>query len=311
MNPYKILELDNTTNITKTDIRNAYKKLILKYHPDKNIDIDTTEKFKEIHAAYELLYNEESKKKYDNLNNNEKYDYFTNFKNLFNNKYPTINELLNLFIESFYNNDENQFKNDINDKNYESIYYNIINKLPDFLADKLSYPIRKKIYSNILKPNINITGTINCTLLDKYLNKYNILKINRETREIININVPLLLDNYILENEGETINNINGDIIIDIKTENNNIFSKINNDLYCYLDISLYLYLYGGEYEFKNIDNTIIKLNLPSLLNNNKYIINNKGFLINEKSNIRGNLIIIFSIKDLDSIKNIIYNLNI
>ncbi len=307
MNPYKILELDNNQNITKNDIRIAYKKLILKYHPDKNIDIDTTEKFKEINTAYELLYNDESRKKYDNLANNEKYDFYNNYKNLFNDKYPTVIDLINLFINNFYNKDEEKLKNDIKDNNYNSIYYNIINKLPELL----SYPIRKRIYSTLFNSNINISGSINCTLQDKYLNKYNILKINRDTRDSININVPLILNNYILQNEGEKYNDIIGDIIIDIKTENNPKFSKINNDLYCYQDITLFLYLYGGEYDFTNIDNTIIKLKLPSLLNNNKYIINNKGFIIDEKLNNRGNLIIIFSIGNLDNFKNIIYNLNI
>ncbi len=40
--PYVILELDNLKNISKNDIKKSYKRLILKYHPDKNKDLDTT-----------------------------------------------------------------------------------------------------------------------------------------------------------------------------------------------------------------------------------------------------------------------------
>ena len=35
MNPYKILNLNN--NCSKSEIRTAYKKLSLKFHPDKNL----------------------------------------------------------------------------------------------------------------------------------------------------------------------------------------------------------------------------------------------------------------------------------
>ena len=51
MNPYFILELPENKNISKDDIKKSYRKLILKYHPDKNKE-DTTEKFKEIQTAY-------------------------------------------------------------------------------------------------------------------------------------------------------------------------------------------------------------------------------------------------------------------
>ena len=74
-NPYLILELESDKNISKEDIRKSYKRLILKYHPDKNTE-DTTEKFKEIQTPYEILYNNENKTKYDNLPNNEKVKYY-------------------------------------------------------------------------------------------------------------------------------------------------------------------------------------------------------------------------------------------
>lgn len=60
---YEILEVDKTASID--DIKKSYKKLALKYHPDKNHDNDTSEKFKEISHAYEILSDEQKRKYYD------------------------------------------------------------------------------------------------------------------------------------------------------------------------------------------------------------------------------------------------------
>ncbi|KAH9589323.1 DnaJ domain [Trypanosoma melophagium] len=48
------------------EVRQAYKALALKYHPDKNLhDPSAAEKFREVRVAYEILSSEERKRKYD------------------------------------------------------------------------------------------------------------------------------------------------------------------------------------------------------------------------------------------------------
>ena len=59
---YNILQLD--TNCSQKDIRKAYHKLALKYHPDKNKNITSVD-FKILNEAYSILSDPEKKLKYD------------------------------------------------------------------------------------------------------------------------------------------------------------------------------------------------------------------------------------------------------
>ena len=61
---YKILGVEKTA--TAQEIKKAYRKLALKYHPDHNNgDKEAEEKFKKVSEAYEVLSNDEKRAKYD------------------------------------------------------------------------------------------------------------------------------------------------------------------------------------------------------------------------------------------------------
>lgn len=62
--PYSVLGISKSA--TQDEIKKAYRKLAMQYHPDKNKgDKKAEEKFKEINNAYEVLGDAKKRKEYD------------------------------------------------------------------------------------------------------------------------------------------------------------------------------------------------------------------------------------------------------
>jgi len=100
---YKILELKR--NASEDDIKKSYRKLALKYHPDRCKDIGAEDKFKEISEAYSVLSSSDKKRSYDVMGNTDGLNFggedpFSVFNNIFQ-------QHLSTFMNMKYENEIN------------------------------------------------------------------------------------------------------------------------------------------------------------------------------------------------------------
>lgn len=97
---YKLLGVEK--NCSDNDIKKAYRKLAMIWHPDKHInDADSDkkkaeEKFKQINKAYEILGNTEKRKQYDQFGENA-------FSGSSGYQFNAPNDIFNTFFKSFGN----------------------------------------------------------------------------------------------------------------------------------------------------------------------------------------------------------------
>lgn len=102
---YRLLGISSSA--TKQEIKQAYRKMSLKWHPDKNAGIDVTEIMQDINEAYEILKNDISRTKY-----NKEYVFFVKQRESCNLKTNDVSE--RSWNYDYEVNDED-LRNDINE----------------------------------------------------------------------------------------------------------------------------------------------------------------------------------------------------
>lgn len=123
---YQILELPFTAS--KQEIKDSYRRMSLKWHPDRNSDIDVTEVMQNINEAYKILSDDVSKERYD-----KEYLVFLEQKN--KNKIQ-IKKMTESWTWNYEVKDEN-LKNDINSARAyaKDLVDNFINELKNSSKD--------------------------------------------------------------------------------------------------------------------------------------------------------------------------------
>ena len=104
MNFYDILNIPNTA--TKNEIKKAYHKMVMQYHPDKCAELNSKEKFQEIQTAYEILYDDNKRKMYDGMSSEQRSQIFDLIKEYFTDIKPQYSYIYNSILDFLYSNKE-------------------------------------------------------------------------------------------------------------------------------------------------------------------------------------------------------------
>jgi DnaJ-class molecular chaperone len=299
-NFYNVLEVPETATID--EIKNAYRKLSMIYHPDKNKNSpESTAKFQKLSEAYETLGDPDKKKEYDMTRSNPFFRMMNGNSNSNSNSAPNPMEdiFANLFGIPFahMNNQNTQFSQGASFGPNVRIFHN---GMPVNLQG-FSQTIQKPtpIIQNVTIPIDKIlTGTTIPLDIERWLIQDGNKVFEKET---IYVTIPKGIDDgeiVVLRDKGNILReDCKGDVKLFIKIDNDTEFKRSGLDLLLDKTITVKEALCGFSFELKYITgkNYTINNNSGNIISHGyRKIIPNMGFT---RENHTGNLIIMFNVK--------------
>ncbi len=238
MNLYQVLELK--PNASEKDIKNAYKKLALIYHPDKNKDPDAIQKFQQIQSAYEILMDDKIRMNYLQMNDDQKTQFQVFLEKLFKNtlKFDELNILKNLIQKKDWEYLQSNYGSLFNSLNLKELFH---------------------FFTQGTFPKKNINTSSNCSdsdinLWDETQAEYYYdlpIYYQKNNKLDIKINLSLTLSDLIEQNKRK------------IKIKRNMEDEQLTTTFIFNLNKPLIVFNQGGDMDDGDWGNLIIQLNLP------------------------------------------------
>ena len=182
---YSILELKK--NASAEEIKKQFRKLALKYHPDRNTgDRQAEARFKEISEAYEVLGDKEKKAKYDRFSQYWQPRQAQKWSNTPQGKdvngldfsqYGNFEEFINELLGRFSTSD--------NSSNYRSYSYNSAN---DSRTSNAGFSDFANFSSSI--PRGDSEATINLSFNEAFYGTTKRLNIASSNNEVVEVRIP-------------------------------------------------------------------------------------------------------------------------
>lgn len=286
-NHYEVLGVEQTAN--SDEIKKAYRRLSLQYHPDRNSTPDAIKTFQKINDAHEILSDKQSRSEYDMQ--------LKGIGNPFNKdgtEFGDLNNIFNAFMSGMNGMPNVRVFNTGNHPGFSGHFAQQINKPPPIIR------------------NIELTMEQSYTggSFPIQINKWTLVNgIESEEIQTLYISLPPGIDDnemVILRNQGHQISeNIKGDVKVNIKIKNETVFKRQGLDLIYNKNITLKEALCGFSFDLKHINKKIFtfnnKINTTIIKPGQTKIIPQLGMT---RETHTGNLIVKFDILFPDTISN-------
>lgn len=330
-NYYELLEINKNASVD--EIKKSYRKLAIKWHPDKNPNNkDEAEiKFKAISEAYQVLSDPQKKEIYDTygeegLKNNggmggtsfnspedifrmffgDGHSPFSGHEGQFTqSKQQTDSKIINIpvTLKELYNGSKKKITLKIKNICGKCSGYGGLNmKMCDGCNGKGIKIINRMIGPGMVQ-RIQ-TACTNCNGLKKIAEH----KCNDCTGSgtIITDKQFLLIiepgcendDKKIFQGHGdELLNEERGDVIFILKEEKNNLYKRCGNDIIYNYNITLGDSIVGSEVSFDHLNGSKINYKEVNIIQQKSYsILHNKGMPIKNNNNKFGDLYVVYNI---------------
>lgn len=304
---YSVLGVNKSA--TDIEIKKAYKKLAMKYHPDRNSgDKEAESKFKKIGEAYEILSDPKKREIYDQYGHSG-FDYSNNS---YSNSTSHFTDIFNDIFGDIFDDQVNSSKKSYSYRGEDLLHVIKIDLEDAAIGVKTTFNVDtyfscEPCKGNGSKDGISFVKCVRCDgsgrlkiqqgfiMIQQTCNKCNgkgsvvkeicslcFGKGRVKSEKTLSIKIPPGIndnDKIRLAGEGEAGKNggSSGDLYIQVKIKKHDIFTRKESHLYCDVPISLKVALLGGEIDVPNLSGKI-KIKIPKETQSNKvFRIKNKG----------------------------------